>query len=258
MVQDCSHERVRTLVIANYHRPQTVDEAVILAGRPDTVLLAGGTAVNAEPASFSGDVVDLQALDIIGIEAIAGGVRIGAITTLRSISSSDLVPDLVRDLAHREGPNTVRNAATIGGTVGAMDPTSPLLTALLAFRATVSVVHPEMTMDHPIDALLEDQSLLDRSLITHVTIRDAGSAAAEMTGRTPLDTPIVLAVAHRSRTGDLTVAAAGVSDRPVLVDRAHIDDLEPPGDFRGSPEYRRALARVLVDRAIAGIEGGGR
>lgn len=249
-------ERVRTLVIVNYHRPHTVDEAVGLAAKPNTVILAGGTVVNADLRAVSGDVVDVQALDIAGVEAVPGGVRIGAITTLRDIIDSDLVPALIRDLARREAPNTVRNAATIGGTVGARDSESQLLTGLLAFGATVSVVHPEVTADHPIDALLGEPGLLDGSLITHVTVPSGGTAAAERTGRTPLDTPIVLAVAHRDPSGELVVAISGVAERPVVVDPTHLDDLEPPDDFRGSSEYRHALAVVLVGRVVAGVDGG--
>jgi len=249
-------ERVRTLVIVKYHRPHTVDEAVSLASEPNAVILAGGTVVNAHPREVDDAVIDLQALDISGVESVPGGVRIGAITTLREMVNSDLIPRIISDLAHREAPNTVRNAATIGGTIGARDPESQLLTGLLAFGAMVSVVHPEITADHPIGALLEDPGLLDRSLITHVTIPDGGTAAAGRTGRTPLDTPIVLAVAHRDRGGDLTVAVSGVADRPVAVEPTSLEDLEPPDDFRGSSEYRHAIAGVLVGRVVAAVEGG--
>jgi CO/xanthine dehydrogenase FAD-binding subunit len=31
------------------------------------------------------------------------------------------------------------------------------------------------------------------------------------------------------------------------------DELDPPGDFRGSGEYRRAMAAVLISRAIEGV-----
>ena len=31
------------------------------------------------------------------------------------------------------------------------------------------------------------------------------------------------------------------------------NDLDPPGDFRGSAEYRRALAAVLAKRALEEI-----
>ena len=47
---------------------------------------------------------------------------------------------------------------------------------------------------------------------------------------------------------------AGVAAAPVLVPGlAAIARLDPPGDFRGSGEYRRAVAAVLAARALEAI-----
>jgi CO/xanthine dehydrogenase FAD-binding subunit len=43
----------------------------------------------------------------------------------------------------------------------------------------------------------------------------------------------------------------GVAVTPVLVDRDDLGSLQPPGDFRGSPDYRRQLAGVLTGRVLA-------
>jgi CO/xanthine dehydrogenase FAD-binding subunit len=51
--------------------------------------------------------------------------------------------------------------------------------------------------------------------------------------------------------GRRRLALAGVASTPVLAEET--DELDPPGDFRGSGEYRRALAGVLVSRAIEGV-----
>jgi carbon-monoxide dehydrogenase medium subunit/putative selenate reductase FAD-binding subunit len=51
--------------------------------------------------------------------------------------------------------------------------------------------------------------------------------------------------------GTRRLALAGVAATPVLVDGA--DRLDPPADFRGSSEYRRALAAILMARALEAI-----
>ena len=47
------------------------------------------------------------------------------------------------------------------------------------------------------------------------------------------------------------VALTGVARTPVLVEQG--DELDPIADFRGSSEYRRALAEVLLARAVEEI-----
>jgi CO/xanthine dehydrogenase FAD-binding subunit len=50
----------------------------------------------------------------------------------------------------------------------------------------------------------------------------------------------------------------GVFTRPVVVDPAQIASLDPPSDFRGSADYRKALAEVLAGRVLATVTGGER
>ena len=51
------------------------------------------------------------------------------------------------------------------------------------------------------------------------------------------------------RDGRVRLAMTGVADVPVVVD--DLERLQPPGDFRGSSEYRRALAIALSARVRA-------
>ena len=243
-------------MITEYHRPLSLDEAIALAGDPDAVILGGGTTVNADPDASATVAVDLQALDLAGIATDGNVVRIGATTRLQDIVESGQVPMLLADLARREAPNTIRNAATIGGTIAAADPESQLVTGLLAFGATVSVQGDGSRSEHSIGELLNNASLIKGSIITTVSVPTDGTAAADRTARTPLDQPIVMAVAHRGSGGDVVVAIAGVAHSPVIVDPERIDELEPPSDFRGSAGYRRHLAAVLAGRVIAGIGAG--
>jgi CO/xanthine dehydrogenase FAD-binding subunit len=71
-----------------------------------------------------------------------------------------------------------------------------------------------------------------------------------------MDRPIVMAVAHRDKSGAVLLALAGVAPRPVIVEPDRIGDLDPPSDFRGSSEYRAQIASILADRVLGAVTGG--
>lgn len=245
-------------MITRYHRPLTLDDAVALASLPGSVIIAGGTSVNADSGRSDVTAIDLQALDLTGIAADGGPIRIGAMTRLQDLVESDLVPPVLRDLARREGPSTIRNAATVGGTIGAADPESELLAGLLAFGAVATLAATDSMTDHAIDDILGDPELLKGAIVTVITIPSTGVAAADRTGRTPMDRAIVTAVACRDTEGGVRLAMTGVAARPSIVDQEGIENLDPPPDFRGSARYRRHLASVLARRVLAAVAEGAR
>lgn len=243
---------------AKYYRPRTLEEALALSARADAVILGGGTTANTHPGRSAVVVVDLQALDLDGIETDGGWIRFGATTRLQEVVDSDRVPEVLRDLARLEAPSTIRNAATVGGTIGTADPESPLLTGLLAFGARVSVARVGSISDCPLEEILDDPRVLGGAVITSVMVPARGRAAAHGTARTPMDRPIVMAVAHRDADGAIRTAVSGVAPHPVLVDPQQIANLDPPADFRGSSSYRAHLAAVLTARALTAVGGGER
>jgi probable selenate reductase FAD-binding subunit len=243
-------------MITQYHRPSTLEDAVALAARPDAVIVAGGTSVNAEPVAAPATAVDLQGLGLDGIDTDGDSVRIGATTRLQDLVDSSLVPSVLRDLARREAPNTLRNMATVGGTIGTADPESELLAGLLAFGARATVVKAGSPTEHPVADLVGNRTLLNGAIITGISIPGSGTAAADRTARTPMDRPIVSAVAFRDETGTNRLAMTGVAPAPTVVDSANLADLDPPSDFRGSSEYRLRLAEVLAERVVTAVEGG--
>ena len=242
-------------MITQYHRPFTLDDAVALLARPDAIILAGGTSVNADADRAPKTAVDLQALDLAGIELDGDMVRIGATSRLQDLVDSALVPSALRDLAHREGPNTIRNMATVGGTIGSADAESELLAGLLAFGTRVTIARSGSSTEHPLEDVLADRSLLNGAIITAIAAPTVGVAAADRVVRTPKDRPIVAAVAYRD--GDaVRLAMTGVAPVPTVVDPDNVADLDPPPDFRGTAEYRRSLAGVLAERVVAAVTGG--
>ena len=235
-------------MIEAYHRPETLEQALALLESRDAAVLGGGTSLIAGGGATA--VVDLQDLGLDTIALDGERIGIGAMTRLVDLASSDLVPHPLRELARREAPNTIRNAATVGGTIATGDPESELLAGLLVYEADVEVttLNDEATMN-----LGEYLDARPEGIITSISIAASGAASAARTGRTPADRPIVMAVARRSPDGTVLLAMTGVGAAPQLVDPSAVHELTPPADFRGSTEYRRHLATLLGARAVAGL-----
>ena len=242
--------------IRDYHRPPTIEEALDLLGRDDVVIvpLGGGTTINGLPDTVPDEVVDLQLLGLDQIEYEDSRLTYGAMVTLAELVSHEMTPAAVLRLAKREAPNTIRNAATVGGTVGTADSQSPLLAALLAYDAIVTTVDAQGSTDVDLAEVLADSTFLSTRLVTSVQISVGGEAAWESTQRTPADTPIVLVVGRKGSTGQVRYAATGVANTPVHVDPQDLESLDPPSDFRGSADYRRHLAKVLSSRVVSRLE----
>lgn len=233
--------------VSRYSRPASLDEALALLERPAAVVLGGGTRLNAAPSEPL-EVVDLQAVGLDLIEPAGNEiVRIGATVTLQQLVDAEALPAVMREAARHEQPSTLRNQATLGGTIATGDPESELLAVLLVHDATARISTAGGTEPVSLPHLLAELPLARNRVITDVTVDVAGRSAVARVGRTRADRPIVAAAARITPAGTSLLALSGVAAAPVLVEDLH--DLEPPSDFRGSSEYRRTLAEVLASRA---------
>ncbi len=243
--------------IKAYHRPKTIEEALQLISRPDvnTAVIGGGTHLVPRMSELVDEVVDLQAVGLAGINYTGRGVTLGAAVTLQEIVDDDRAPALLRNSARREGPNTVRHAATLGGVVAAPNRESELLAALLVFDAQVTVQNGNGTKTIPLDTCLRDvPAALGGGLITAVSLSTMGKTASDRVARTPADRPIVAALARKGNDGKVRLALCGVANVPVLVDPANVKaTVNPPGDFKGSTEYRRQMAATLTKRVVGNL-----
>ncbi len=236
------------LKVSAYKRPASLEEALVALNDSHSVLVGGGTRLKAAEGAEPVVLVDLQDAGLAGVRPIGGDVvALGAATTLEDLAESPELPADVRDAARRDQPSSLRTLSTLGGCVASADFESELLATLLVHRATVRLAAESGSCAMPLADLLAEPSQLAGRIITAVEIEVGGAAGAARVARTTADRAIVAAVARRDPHGKLLLAFSGVARVPELVEDP--ETLEPPGDFRGSSEYRKAMAKLLGTRA---------
>lgn len=242
--------------LKNYHRPESVEAALELLGRPDvrTVLVAGGTYLNPRLDEDVEEIVDLQATGLDQVQHEDERMTLGAMVTMQAIVDDEEAPALLRAMARREGPNTFRNQGTVGGAMARANAESEFLAALLVLEAEVTIQTTDGERRLGLaDFLADAESALANGILTSISLVKEGETADARVSRTPADDPIVAAVGRRDGAGNFHLALCGVAERPVLVDPDAIDNVDPPADFRGSAEYRREMAGVLGRRVITAL-----
>ena len=182
--------------------------------------------------------------------------------------------------AQRWGGNVQRNRATLGGALATAAADDPLIVALLASDARVLLCSNTGYQTVPLVEFIPVRAALlaGPALITDVVVplppgRLTGYALADV-ARTPADAPIVVAGAAvgiaYGRCTYARLALGGVATQPVRLPEveALLEDqlltgeliaraaahaaaaVNPASDFRGSAEYRKAMAGVLAERAL--------
>ncbi len=259
----------------SYHRPESLDEALTLLARPGSAPLAGGTKLLATEQGLPGTaVIDLQALGLGQVQLVTTNdmptVAAGATLTLTQLNHflQAELPEhpaaaLLQTAVTQAGPNTYRNAATLGGTIASRLPDSELLAALLVLEASLTLHSPHQENTVSLADYLADGER-PSGLITAVTIPlPAGQGASHRVARTPADYPIVSVTGWRLADGSVRLAATGLGERPFRLHAAEQagDDVATavnaaqaanshPGDFRGSASYRADMAAVLTRRTL--------
>ncbi|MBI2178366.1 MAG: xanthine dehydrogenase family protein subunit M [Candidatus Tectomicrobia bacterium] len=274
-----------------YKRPGTLAEALALLREhgEDARLLSGGHSLlpllKARLAR-PGVLIDIARIPgLSGITETAGGLRIGALTTHHEVEASPLVREacpLLAEAAGRIGDVQVRNRGTIGGSAAHADPASDYPAALLALEAALVASSPDGTRSIPAAGFFTgpyESALKPGEILTAVEVpsppRGSGEAylkAAQQAsgfavcGVAALVVPGPGGTIASARVGVTGVAApayrarkteealAGKPASPDALRRAAAlaaEGVEPLDDFYASADFRRQLARVYAERALA-------
>jgi carbon-monoxide dehydrogenase medium subunit len=284
---------VKRLRAFDYLEPTSLDEAIAaLAESPNARLLAGGTDLIVDMKTGRmrpSTVVNLKRVPgLSGVEAVEGGIRIGALTKVTEVEAASLVQERCPGLAEAASilaSPPVRALATIGGNVGRASPASDLGPALIVHRAIARIQGPAGTRDELVEDLYAgpgETTLATSDIITSFFLSDApagfGSAHVKL-GKRGSGTDIALAGASASvvlgeggEIRDCIIALASLGPIPFraiaaedllrskapteaalnAAARSAADEAKPISDMRASASYRTTLAKVLTMRALRG------
>jgi len=265
-------------MITAYHRPQTLDEALVLLSQPHRKPLGGGTLLSHSKAEAI-EAVDLQDLKLDTIRKQGNALEIGATVTLQQLLASEDCPDAWRSALKLEAPLNIRNSATLAGTLVACDGRSTLATLLLALDAKLELrsinklelMGMEMESRPPshevaIVGLGEFLPLrleqVAGKLITSVSAPLNVKFAFEYVSRTPADKPIVCAALAQWNSGRTRLAVGGYGKSPMLaMDGTEAEGAETAArsafheatDEWASADYRLDVAAILAKRCLVDI-----
>jgi carbon-monoxide dehydrogenase medium subunit len=255
----------------------------------DAKLLAGGQslvpAMNfrmAVPAVLI-DLNRIAGLD--GIAEVDGALRIGAMVRQRAAerdpliaARAALISETLPYVAHAQ----IRNRGTMGGSIAHADPAAEIPAVMLALDASFRLRGPNgerlVAADEFFTGLF-GTALKPDEMLTKIEVPAAaprtGWAFDEVSRRhgdyALAGIAATVQVDEAGRCSSARIALLSVGEGPVLAaeaaaalvgqapeeaaihaaaEAASQRDVDPPGDIHASPEYRRQLVKVLVQRVL--------
>jgi len=265
----------------DYERADSVDAAVALLQQhgEDAKLLAGGHSLLplmklrlAAPAVL----VDIGRIgDLSYVNDGGDHVAIGALTRHHDVAASELLDGecpIVSHTAGLIGDPQVRHMGTIGGSVAHGDPASDMPTVLLALDATFVAKGPSgertIAAGEFFSGLFETALNADE-VLTEIRVPKTAARgwSYQKFQRRSQDWAIVgVAAVMSGSNGNAAIAYTNMAEAPIRASAVEqalssganateaaqqaAEGTNPPSDTFASAEYRRALAEVLVRRAL--------
>ncbi len=270
-----------------YFKPKSVSEAAkLLRKSKNASVLAGGHSLLpmmklrvAAPSAL----VDLAGIAALrGIKKIGSNIVIGAMTTQHEVLASALVAKnapILHEAAMLIADPQVRYVGTLGGNVANGDPGNDMPAVMLALDATYKIIGPTKARAVKARAFykgLYETALKSGEIVTAIEIPVPGKHgfAYEKLKRKIGDyataAVAVLITVKAGKVATCTIALTNLGATPLLADAAasaligQIPDektigaavaaaraiMDPANDTRGTPEYRKSVGGIYVERAI--------
>jgi carbon-monoxide dehydrogenase medium subunit len=262
--------------------PDSLSQAIALLDGEGVRPLSGGTALMLMMKAGVLRPARLVSLRRLNLDSISngkdGGLRVGAMTTLRELERSPTVkqgwPVITRALRTLSNVR-VRNVATLGGALAHADPHMDLPPLMSALGARVTIAGPGGERSAPIESLYAgylETTLQRGEVITQLEVPalDGRRAAyLKCTTRSADDWPALgMAVVLDGDEARVWVGAA--TDKPTRLlaaekvlkgssfkknilkqaGEAAAEEVQIESDLHGSAAYKKQLIRVYLARAV--------
>lgn len=256
--------------IKKYVAVNDLEEAYTLNQKRINVILGGNLWLRMGNRRIQ-TAIDLTNLELNKIEENDHAFEIGCMTTLREIEKNKSLNTYFSGAVAQSIKNIVgvqfRNLATIGGSIFARFGFSDILTCLLALDTYVELYKGGIIPLSKFVQMPKDNDILVKVIIN----KDSREVSYLTHRRSKSDLPVLTCAVTRVEEQWQVVVGARPKRAQLVVDKENFLSLEPTEDemnrflnclyeevafdsnMRGSAEYRKHLAGVLVKRGIKEI-----
>lgn len=257
--------------LKEYITVKSLEEAYELLNQNKNNVILGGLLWMKMGKKNYNKGIDLSKLGLDTIIETETEIEIGCMTTLRQIETSQAINKYFDGILGESVKNIVgvqfRNCATIGGSIYSRFGFSDILTALLALDSYVHLYEGGII---PLDEFVNMN--IKKDILVKIIIKKDGRRGSYKSHRiTSTDFPVLaisiskykenwkISIGARPNKGKLAVNAAKLlSENPTKdqIDAACeevLNEVEFGTNLRGSAEYRKQLAKVLVRRGVEEI-----
>jgi len=269
-----------------YIQPKSVEEAVVALSEQPLFILAGGTDYYPARAGkpLDDDILDISCItELRKISEKEDHFYIGATTRWSDLIDTDLPPyfDGLKLSAMEVGGKQIQNTGTVGGNICNASPAADGIPALLSLNAEVILASSRNKHSMPLAKFImgnRKTRCASDEIVTGFRIpkpdHPATATFLKLGSRRYLVISIAMVAAILERDKDQIAAAriavgscSAVAKRLHLLEKslvgqpfapgisqqvseAHLNQLSPIKDIRGTAEYRKAAALILVRRAL--------
>ena len=260
------------LKIKSYVKVNSIEEAYELNQKKTAIVLGGMVWLKMGNRNIS-TAIDLSGLGLAGIQETDEEFVIGCMTTLRELETDKRLNEYTQGAVRESVRHIVgvqfRNCATVGGSIWGRYGFSDVLTMFLGMDTWVELHNAGKI---PLTEFVDRKK--DNDILVNIIVKKQPLRVCYMSQRnTKTDFPVLTCAAAKTEAGyrfsigarpgkavlfelaDADIQAADVESMAENAAKCVKEQVETGSNTRGSAEYRKHLAGVLVRRAVCKLAG---